>query len=393
MEWTFPVNGPLRADLELAAGVVEVDLRPTDEVRVELEALERDSDAAREQIASAYVACDHGRLEVRVPKRRRRDAPLRMQVLMPALSAAHVRTASADVSARGELAAFEAKTASGDVVAKDRSDTAAVQTASGDIRLGDVSGEVELQTASGDVVVGSVGGVATVSTASGDVRVASVSHDARLRTASGDVTVGCAYDGELSVNSVSGDVRIGVGSGVGTWLDLVTVSGDSRCTLMQEDEGDADAVLRVSCRTVSGDILVHSGANAVARPGQPGGDEGPGAGEGGTGAGGLGADRAGVGGPDGVPGLGEPPEGSGELPGGPGDLPGLGAGEGPGDSFPFGDSDPFEATDNLAPGIAGLSKLADLADLAGLADVADMVIGWSSAFGIRHSWAEGDTDT
>jgi len=261
MEWTFPANGPLRADLELAAGSVELALGATDEVLVQLEPLGGESDLAREQIASTEVSCDGSRLEVRVPKRKLREASLQMRVLVPAASSARIRTASADISCTGPLGALEVKTASGDVRVQDTCDAASVTTASGDIRLGDVLGALELQTASGDISAEAIGGRAAVTTASGDVRVASVAHDARFRTASGDVTVGCAYEGDLSVNGVSGDVRIGVGSGVGAWLDLVTVTGDSKCTLAAEGEGEAGANLRISCRTVSGDILVHSGGS------------------------------------------------------------------------------------------------------------------------------------
>ncbi len=259
MEWTFPTGSPLHADLELAAGSVELELTPTDEATIRLEPIGRDSAAAREHIANATVICDNGRLLVKLPKRSFREPELFLRVVVPTSSSARVKTASADVSCVGALGSFEARTASGDVVVRDGCDSARIVTASGDVSLAGVLGEAELQTASGDVSTESIGGRATVTTASGDIRVASVAHDARFRTASGEVTVGCAYEGDLTVNAVSGDVRIGVGSGVGTWLDLVSVTGDWKCTLPAGAEGEREAALRVSCRTVSGDIFVHSG--------------------------------------------------------------------------------------------------------------------------------------
>ncbi|HKH88761.1 MAG TPA: DUF4097 family beta strand repeat-containing protein [Acidimicrobiales bacterium] len=270
MDWTFPVNGPVTAHLDLAAGSVEVELGPTDEVKVRLTPVGRDSDRAREQIEQAEVSCDGSRLEVNVPKRWTREVELRLNVVLPANSALHVRTASADVACAGRVGTFEARTASGDVFVQDDCDQASVATASGDVRLASVLGQTDIKTASGDVVTHDIGGELTINTASGDVRAASVAHDARVRSASGDVTIGTAFDGDLGINTVSGDVKVGVGSGVGTWLDLVTVSGTTRCALPTEGDGSKSAAtLRISCHTVSGDILIRSG-DAVASP-QPAG--------------------------------------------------------------------------------------------------------------------------
>ncbi|HXY42900.1 MAG TPA: DUF4097 family beta strand repeat-containing protein [Acidimicrobiales bacterium] len=387
MDWTFPASGPLKADLELAAGIVEVELSATDDVRVQLEPLERDNEAVRDLIANASVSCQGSRLEVRVPKRRLRDFSLRLRVLVPPASSTRIRTASADVVCSGPVGTFDARTSSGDVTVKDTCDTAMISTASGDIRLAEVLGEVELQTASGDVVTRSIGGRASVTTASGDVRVTSVGHDCRLRSASGDVAVGCAYEGDLSVNTASGDVRIGVGAGVGTWLDLITVSGDSQCTLAAEGQGEGEADLRITCRTVSGDILVHSGESAAGdRVSAGSGGAGGAGGVGGASIGDLGTDEP-------IQGTLDPPRlpGSAFAPGDPfadqgdppcaaafgADSPGFGSDENPGE--------PGHAAG--FPGMSGLAKWADLADLAGLGDVADLMMGWpTTGRGLRLPW-------
>jgi DUF4097 and DUF4098 domain-containing protein YvlB len=322
MEWTFPADGPLWADLELSTGSVEIHLNATDEVKVRLEALGHESQNARAQIEETEVSCDGSRLYVRVPRRIRklRDASFWLHVSMPTRSAARVRTASADITCAGVLGAFECTTASGDVVLRDDCDSAHVTTASGDIRMATVLGEAQAQTASGDVSITSVGGRTSVTTASGDTHLGSVAHDASIRTASGDVTVGCASDGELSVNTASGDVRIGVASGVGAWLDLVTVSGDSTCSLPAEGEGESAATLRILCRTLSGDIDVRSGT-APPRGGTAGDHGRPSAGGGGSGGAG-GSDFPGMPNGPNIPDMPEIPELP-EMPDLP-DLPGLG---------------------------------------------------------------------
>jgi hypothetical protein len=258
MQWTFPATGTLTADLEVPSGIVEVQLAPVAETTVELEAMGRRRDRAEELIGRTEVSCSDSRLVVSVPKAFFNNVALSLRVAIPEGSSVRVRTASADVASRGPAGDFEVSTASGDVDLSGDYDAARVTTASGDVRLGEVRGEAVLTTASGDVEAGPVGGRLSVSTASGDIRVAAVGKDARCKSASGDVEIGWASEGEIVVNTASGDVEVGVAAGVGTWLDLATVSGDSRCTISSDAGEESDATLRLSCKTLSGDILVRS---------------------------------------------------------------------------------------------------------------------------------------
>ena len=256
MEWTFRSAEPVVADLELAAGVIEVSLDASEEILVRLEPLQGDSERARRQIEAAEVGFSGPRLTVHVPNRKGRDTQLRLAVSIPAGSSVRASTASADVRFRGPAGALDVRTASGDVVVADAADSLKATTASGDILCAATAGDAEMRTASGDVNAESVGGETSVQTASGDIRLGRISRSARMRTASGDVRIGSAAEGDVSVNTASGDVTLGVEPGVGAWLDLVTVSGDTACTLVSEPQGETDAALRITCRTVSGDILV-----------------------------------------------------------------------------------------------------------------------------------------
>ncbi len=151
------------------------------------------------------------------------------------------------------------------MVVEDGCDSFKAVTASGDISCGSVAGEADVRTASGDVSAESIGAGGSIQSASGDVRVHRISKGGRIRTASGDVRIGSAAAGEISVNTASGDIVLGVDRGVGAWLDLVTVSGDTSCTLPSEPQGEAEAELRISCRTVSGDILIRESDGATRR--------------------------------------------------------------------------------------------------------------------------------
>jgi DUF4097 and DUF4098 domain-containing protein YvlB len=244
----------------LASGAVEVTLAPTDELRVLLEPLGPMSERAMEQIQGAEVSCVDGQLTVRVPKRKLRDAALRLAVLVPPQTRVGCGTASADVSLSGVAGAIGIRTASGDIAMDGPCDSADISTASGDVRLAEVLGEARVKTASGDIDVFSVGGRFMADSASGDVNLGQGASDIKVRTASGDTKVGQASQGDVSVSCASGDVIVGVAPGVGTWLDIVTVSGDTKCSLPAENAGEGEAALRITCRTVSGDVRIQPGA-------------------------------------------------------------------------------------------------------------------------------------
>jgi hypothetical protein len=64
--------------------------------------------------------------------------------------------------------------------------------------------------------------------------------------------------GDVTVNSASGDVRIGIRRGSRAYLDCSTVSGDTTSELDvtgEEPAGDGPLV-NVKARTVSGDITI-----------------------------------------------------------------------------------------------------------------------------------------
>ncbi len=87
-----------------------------------------------------------------------------------------------------------------------------------------------------------------------------------VATTSGDVDVKSVSDGDVRVQTVSGDVRIGVARGTRTWIDAASVSGRLESELGLEDqepaaEGD-DTVVPLHVKTVSGDVSIVRAAAA-----------------------------------------------------------------------------------------------------------------------------------
>jgi DUF4097 and DUF4098 domain-containing protein YvlB len=80
---------------------------------------------------------------------------------------------------------------------------------------------------------------------------------ATVQTTSGDVALRTVEHGEVRVQTVSGDARVGVAHGIAVWMDATSVSGDLRSELGEVDEapegGETDLV-PLHVKTVSGDV-------------------------------------------------------------------------------------------------------------------------------------------
>lgn len=229
---TFAVPGPLRLDLSLPAGEIELDAAPVAEAVVELE-LVRGSEAAVEEARvelrgdELVVKVDHPQAEVR----------LRLQV--------------------PEGSALQAKTASGDVRARGRLGDAEVKSASGDVQL-DAVGSLEAKLASGDLDVAKVAGEARVDSASGDVDLGETAAGVNVRTASGDQQVGSVVKGKIDLSSASGDIRVGIKRGSRLWVDARSMSGEvsSELEVGEDVPGDDGPLVELQVTAMSGDIQV-----------------------------------------------------------------------------------------------------------------------------------------
>ncbi|HET9071460.1 MAG TPA: DUF4097 family beta strand repeat-containing protein [Acidimicrobiales bacterium] len=255
MDWTFDVDGPVAADIQVAAGRIELAEAAGTPLRVLVEPLSG-SRRAEELTRRTEVGLDGGRLRVLVPDQTFNPPPLLVRITLPAGSRVSATTASADLTAPLGLAAFEWSSASGDVELGDVTGNVRIRTASGDLRCGAVGGRLSVAGASADVRIDSTEAEADIQLASGDVRLARAEGSVRVRTASGDIAVERAAAGRVDLDSKSGDVRVGVAAGTGARLDASSLSGKLVCDLPVEDGGTADATLEVVCHTLSGDVHI-----------------------------------------------------------------------------------------------------------------------------------------
>lgn len=268
-EHTFETPEPVQLFVELGRGAVHIRATGTPTTRVQVQG--RDADQVHVE--------QHGRrISVVAPKQRSLfggDPSLQVDITLPEESDVAVRTGSADLLVEGRVGAGQLRSGSGDIRVETLGGPSLVETGSGDVRVDAAhtdlriksgSGEVALgrtaaslvvSTGSGDVTVDHAGGPTAVKTGSGDLQLRESRDDVSLTTGSGDLTIGAAHTGRVSVKGASGDVRVGVPTGVPVWTDVSTVSGEIHSTLNGSGEpAENQEYVELRVKTVSGDVVL-----------------------------------------------------------------------------------------------------------------------------------------
>ena len=240
---TFAVGQHVVLDIELPAGSVLLNAGQSGTVSVSVDGSTPDAMEITQIGDSIAVRA----------KRRGRSA--RLAVDVPVGTDVNIKGSSLDVVARGALGALRVRSASGDVRADDvvRAD---VTLASGDTRFETVRDGADFRATSGDITLGRVGGRLSASLASGDMRIDELAGDGDIETASGDVVVRCYTGGSVGVRTVSGDVRLGLPTGIRVQPEISTMSGKVHLPEPAADTSAERRPVKVRLRTVSGDIRI-----------------------------------------------------------------------------------------------------------------------------------------
>ena len=272
----FDTPGTPRLRVRNSAGQVTVEASGTGQTTVELEAL-REDDSTREAIERATVEHHGNEVAIDVGETKGfgfgavsivfgRTPQVGIRIRCPEGSELDCTSASANLKTSGRLGEVEAKTASGDVSVEQVA-ALRVQSASGDVRSAAIDGEARIQTVSGDVRLGTVGGPIAATLVSGDFQADEGRSDVAVKTVSGDQRIDAIRVGQIKLQSVSGDLRLGVRPGTRLQIDANSTSGDITSDFDVKDSPSAvtsSSEARLQIKTVSGDIEIVRAAGVSA---------------------------------------------------------------------------------------------------------------------------------
>jgi DUF4097 and DUF4098 domain-containing protein YvlB len=209
-------------------------------------------------LEQVQIRHDHDWLRISFPHQFFRSATTDLRLGVPDGLEYVIKTGSADISISAEIGRSKIVSGSGDITLGIAIDLDC-STGSGDISVARVDGNgSRLSSGSGGVSVGETNSPITAKSGSGDVVVKSLRGAVlQANSGSGDISVSSA-SGSVDLRSASGSVTVGVADNLPAWLDLNSVSGDIRLGLestIQPEPGEPYITLRA--RTASGNIAIY----------------------------------------------------------------------------------------------------------------------------------------
>ncbi len=270
----FDTPGSVSLRFRLPSGRVVVTTADEPRTSVELVPLGRRGSDAIENVEVTVDEHAGGHVITVEEKDRIRWGPLRItwgadvevRVTCPPGADVDLSGGSTDLRADGVLGEVEARTASGDIRLETVAKKLQAKTASGDLSVRAIEAGGSVATVSGDLEIGRVEGTLSARAVSGDARVRVVRALLTLSTTSGDVELESVEAGDVRIQSVSGDIRIGVGRGTRVFIDAASVSGQLTSELgLEDDEPSSESaeaerepapVVPLQVKTVSGDVSV-----------------------------------------------------------------------------------------------------------------------------------------
>jgi DUF4097 and DUF4098 domain-containing protein YvlB len=264
------VNADPKGDVLISNVSGSVDVRGWDRNEVQV------TGQLDEDVERVDVDTSGGRTTIKVilPRNSHNGGDAMLEIQVPRGSTLEVSAVSADISSRGVLGTQRLKTVSGEITAEISGDDSEVRSVSGDLTVkgNGKPGSLRVSSVSGSLDLTNSAGKLDVVTVSGDARVhMGDTSEVNARTTSGTLELHAKLlrEARVSVEGVSGDISLDLGSAPGLTLEIESFSGDITGCLaggaertskygpgvrLNSRTGDGSA--RVRAKTLSGDIEI-----------------------------------------------------------------------------------------------------------------------------------------
>lgn len=278
---TFETPQPLSLDVDVVAGSVHVIASERSDTTVVVNPRDPSEKADIEAAERTTVDLTGGKLVVKTPKRGiggfvgfAKPGFVDVTVELPATSPLEVKTGMGDVNVDGLLGDAGVKSGAG-AIHVDRAGAVHLKSGAGSLSLnrcrgdaqvatagemsiGRIGGEAEIKNLNGRTWIGEVDGRITVRSANGDIGIDRARSHVSARTANGNIVVGEAGTGEVSLESGSGGLEVGIAEGAAAWVDATTKFGRVHNSLEATAGPDeTSGRVAVRARTSFGDIHIH----------------------------------------------------------------------------------------------------------------------------------------
>jgi DUF4097 and DUF4098 domain-containing protein YvlB len=247
-EHTFHTPEPVDLEINIPTGDIDVETVDGDQSSVVLEGNERMIEATEVRQEGRRIVVElRGKkpfgITISIGEFSFGNGSMRVRARVPHSSRVELATAAADTKLRGRVHELESKSASGDLLVR-----------------GEIEHDATIKTVSGDAVLDAIGGSLRFTTVSGDVVARRVGASVEGKSVSGDVRIEETRQGTVMLQSVSGDLEVGVAPGTNLDVDAGSVSGDLESEVPlgsdAESAGGEGPTLVVRGKTVSGDFRV-----------------------------------------------------------------------------------------------------------------------------------------
>ncbi|MDH5830020.1 DUF4097 family beta strand repeat-containing protein [Luteimonas sp. M1R5S18] len=234
---TRPLDARGQLEISNVKGRIEVRAWDREEVHI--------TGSLGDGVERLQVEGDRKSLEVKVryPRNSRDTEPTTLVLQVPRQVELEVDGVAVEIDVNGVAGrSLDIESVSGDVVAVGAPREADISSVSGNLQLNLNSNNVEAESVSGNIALrGRIEGEISAETVSGDIRIDTRGQAARrlsTSTVSGSAsyTGGLAPGGRISAESVSGDIRLALPASVSARVSAESFSGDLRAPGVRIDK-------------------------------------------------------------------------------------------------------------------------------------------------------------